>query len=124
MRLSRRIFSLLILSTFLLLFYVHIQTTIYQVSYSIEKKEREIAQLSENYKIAKFRAARLRSPRVLSERMKKLSLDLAAPKDQELIRVIKTKVVTPEVETGWYGPFRNLAWLNPIKEAQAKSSKD
>ena len=124
MRLSKRTFFFLILGTFVLLFYVHVQTAIFQISYSIEKKEREIAELSEDYKIAKFRVARLRSPHVLSERMKKLSLDLTTPRDQELIRVVRTKVVTPRIETSWYGPFRNLAWLNPIKEAQAKSPKD
>ncbi|MBI4357918.1 MAG: hypothetical protein HY584_01340 [Candidatus Omnitrophica bacterium] len=124
MRLSKRTFFFLILATLMLLFYVHFQTGVFRVSYSIEKQEREIAKLNEAYKIAKFRVARLRSPRVLSERMKKFSLDLTSPKDQEFIRVLKPKAVTTRVEAGWHGPFQTLAWLNLIKEAQAKSSKD
>ena len=119
---SKRTFSFLIAGTMLLLFYVHEQIAIFQVSYSIEKKEREVARLSEEYKIARFRIARLRSPDVLSKRMKETSLDLTTPKDQEVIKILKPKIVSEESKTTLPAPFQFQSWLHLIKEAQAKTS--
>ena len=126
MELSKRTFTILITATLLLLFYVHEQVTIFQVSYSIERKEREIARLSEDYKTAKFYLTRLRSPHVLSQRIKELSLNLAVPKDRQVIRVLKPKAVPVQiqVEESWPpAPFRFLSLLHFVKEAQAKTSK-
>ncbi len=120
---SKRIFSFLILGTLLLLLYVHEQIVIFQVSYSIEKKERQVARLSEDYKIAKFRAARLRSPDVLNKRMKELSLDLTSPKDREVIKITKPQIVSEQTtKTTAPAPFQFQSWLHLIKEAQAKTS--
>ena len=120
---SKRTFSFLIVGTVLLLFYVHEQVAMFQVSYSIEKKERQVARLSEEYKTAKFRVARLRSPDVLSKRMKKLSLDLTAPKDREVIKITKPKIVSEQTTKATVpAPFQFQSWLHLIKEAQAKTS--
>ena len=119
---SKRTFSFLIVGTFLLLFYVHEQIAIFQVSYSIEKKEREVARLSEEYKTAKFHIARLRSPDVLNKRMKELSLDLTSPKDQEVIKIMKPRVVPEQTKTTLSTPFQFQSWIHLIKEAQAKTS--
>ena len=54
MDLLKRKFVLLTAGTCLLLLYVHEQTSIFQVSYGIEKKERAVAKLSEEYKRMKF----------------------------------------------------------------------
>ena len=120
---SKRTFAFLILGTLALLLYVHEQVAIIQVSYSIEKKEREVARLSEDYKTARFKVARLRSPHVLNERMKKLSLDLTAPTDQKVLRVLKRKAVPVETEVRWPAPFQFLSLFHFVKEAQAKTSK-
>ena len=107
----------------MLLLYVHLQVSIYQVSYSIEKKEKEVAKLSETYKLAKFRVSRLRSPHVLNQRMKQMSLDLITPKDQEVIRVLRPKVV-PQDQKVAHAPMQFMSWLHIIKEAQAKVTKE
>lgn len=119
---SKRTFSFLIIGTLLLLSYVHEQILIFQVSYSIEKKEREVARLSEEYKNAKFRVARLRSPDALSKRMKKTSLELTTPRDQEVVRIIKPRAIPTETKTTAPAPFHIQSWIHLIKEAQAKTS--
>ncbi|MBI4394991.1 MAG: hypothetical protein HY583_02225 [Candidatus Omnitrophica bacterium] len=120
---SKCTYTFLIFGTLALLLYVHEQTAIFQVSYSIEKKEREIARLSEQYKTCKFKVARLRSPHVLSERMKKLSLNLTTPKDQKIIRVLKMKTLPLEPQVRWPAPLQFLSLIHFVKEAQAKTSK-
>ena len=125
MELSKRTFSLFILITFALLLYVHQQISIFQVSYSIQKKEHESAKLSEDYKLVKFRVARLRSPNALNQRMKQLSLDLTTPTEQEVIHVLKPKLVPQETKVSWPDPMQFLSWFHFVKEAQAKiASKD
>jgi len=124
--LSKRTFSALIFGTLALLFYVHQQVSIFQLSYDIEKKERRIARLSEDYKQARFDLARLRSPHALSERLKKSSLELIMPTDQEIIRVLKIEPVIQNPETRWPALFQFGSLLHFVKEAQAKtfSSKE
>ncbi|OGW85883.1 MAG: hypothetical protein A3C35_06720 [Omnitrophica bacterium RIFCSPHIGHO2_02_FULL_46_11] len=122
---SKRTVTFLILGTLLLLLYVHEQVSIFQVSYSIERKEREIARLSEEYKTAKFNLARLRSPRLLSERMKKMSLDLGIPTDQEIVTILKPKLqplshTSPMLDQP---AFRFLSLVHFVKEAQARDAQ-
>ncbi|MBI1977835.1 MAG: hypothetical protein HYS55_03685 [Candidatus Omnitrophica bacterium] len=125
MEISKRTFIYLVIATIALLLYVHEQVSIYQVSYDIGKKERELARLTEEYKTFKFRVARLRSPHVLSERMKRASLDLAIPEDQEVIRILKLRVAAPETREGkWSAPFQFLSLLHFVREAQAKTARD
>ena len=111
------------MGTLLLLLYVHEQVSILQASYAIEKKEREMVRLSEDYKVAKFRVARLRSPAVLNQRMKELSLNLTIPTDQEVVKVLRLKTVPADTKVSWPAPIRFASWLPFVKEAQAKTSK-
>jgi len=122
MELSKRTFGLIIAITLALLFYVHQQISIFRVSYTIQKQETEVTRLSEAYKLVKFRVARLYSPHVLSQRMKQLSLDLTTPTEQEIIRVLKPKMVPQESKITWPDPVQFLSWLHFIKEAQAKTA--
>ena len=122
MELNKRTFSYFIVITFALLLYVHQQISIYQVSYAIQKKEGEAAKLSEDYKLAKFRAARYRSPHFLNQRMKELSMDLTTPTDQEIIHILRPKIVPQETKVSWPDPVQLLSWFHFIKEAQAKTS--
>lgn len=122
MEISKKTFGYLITVTFLLLLYVHEQTSILHVSYSIQKKEREVAQLSETYKLAKFRVARLRSPQALNHRLKELSFDLTTPTEQEIIRILKPKIESLSSEKTAGSSSHFFPWLNLIKEAQAKTS--
>ena len=124
MELSRRLFCNLILGTLLLLLYVHEHVVVLQASYSIEKKERELARLSEDYKVAKFRVLRLRSPHVLNQRMKELSLNLILPTDQQLIKILKLKSAPVEEAVSWRAPIQFMSWLHFVKEAQAKTFGD
>lgn len=108
--------------TLALLLYVHQQVSIYHISYNIQKKEQETAHLSEEYKMAKFRVDRLRSPHILNQRMKQYSLELTTPTEQEIIHVLRSKMVVQESKVSWPNPVQFLSWFHFIKEAQAKTS--
>jgi hypothetical protein len=54
--------------------------------------------------------------------MKQLSLDLTTPTEQEIIRVLKPKIVPQENKMTWSDPVQFLSWLHFIKEAQAKTA--
>lgn len=123
MELTKRMVVGLTVGTLLLLLYVHEQVSILQVSYSIGRKEREAVRLSEDYKTAKFRVARLRSPQALGQRLNELSLDLIIPTNQEVVTILKPVAPSVEVEPGWPAPVRFASWLPFVKEAQAKTSK-
>lgn len=118
---NKRIFSLLMIVTVALLLYVHEQISLFRVSYSIQAKERQVAELGESYKLAKFRVARLRSPEVLSQRMKQLSLNLTTPTEQEIIRILKPQLVSQEQTMKWPDPIHFLSWFHFIQDAQAKT---
>ncbi len=124
MSFSNRTFAFLIAGTLLVLAYVHGQVSILRISYSIEKKEREVARLSEDYKLAKYQVARFRSPQFLQRELKARSLDLAVPKAVQVMKIIKPKELLPPLNqpatvktniTSWFGGF--------MREAQAKTSK-
>jgi len=119
----RSIYLGLILSMLGLLGFVHQQTSIYRISYSITAKERELTRLHEEFTQAKVRLAELRSPNALRARAEEVSLDLTIPKDQEVIRLLRMRPIAsrtaPERIIGL--PF--MSWFRFIKEAQAKTSK-
>jgi hypothetical protein len=126
LELSKRTFGVLIVGTLALLLYVHQQVSIFQFSYDIEKKERQIARLSEDYKRAKFALDRLRSPHALNERLKASSLELITPRDQEVIRILKLQPIIEKTESAAWSGFQFGSLLHFVKEAQAKtfSSKE
>lgn len=120
----RPFFSLLICVTLMLLFYVHIQAEIFRVSYSIEKKDRELAELSEKYKISRYSVTQLKSPNYLNEQLKKNSMELIVPKDTEILKIPVPKSIPVAVETVSGAPVKSqlLSLSGLVKEAQAKTS--
>lgn len=121
---SKRMFRLLVVGTFLVLGYVHGQVSILRASYAIEKKEREVARLNEEYKLAKFQLARIHSPGFLSKELKSKSLNLAAPKAVQVVRVLKPRVVTAGLDRTQAPAAKPnvFSWMSFSREAQAKSS--
>ena len=119
----RSLFSVLFSVTLMLLIYVHIQAEIFRLSYSIEKKERELAELSERYKVMHFSVTQLKSPNYLNEQMKKKSIELITPKTAEIIKVPMPKNF-PLPEEPAVSPVKAqlLSWAGFMKEAQAKPS--
>lgn len=122
MMLSKRAIKYLLLSTGLVLLYVHQQTAILQLSYSIEKKERKLAELSEHYKLARYQIARLRSPNFLNQQLKAHSFDLTHPKVIEVIKVPIPKVESAPSQAHWPLKSSLIFWMGTVKEAQAKTS--
>ena len=119
----KRIPIALVLSTILLLLYVHEQVLILKTSYSIENKEREVATLSEQYKIKRFRVDRLKSPAVLSRRVKELAFDFSAPEEQKVVTIMKPKLEREAIRENWQIPVQFSSWLHFVKEVHAKTSK-
>lgn len=104
--------------------YVHEHISIYRTSYAIESKEREVARLHEEYKLAKYALSRLRSPDMLSQRLQETSLDLTIPQEHEVIKLLRAKMLSSRVENSGPVRFAFLPLLQFSKEAQAKTSND
>jgi hypothetical protein len=77
----------------LLLLYVHAQISLFQVSYTIDSRSRQLAQQSEEYRLLKFEVEQLKAPRLLETRMKELQMDLTLPKEVRIVRVPTVPVV-------------------------------
>lgn len=116
-------FGLLMTVTVMLLVYVHIYTETYRLSYDIQKGETKLAQLSEQYKIARFRVSRLHSPNYLNKKLKEKSLQLITPKAAEVIKITLPKAVEAPIEPVTPVKYNFLSWISTMKEAQAKPSK-
>jgi hypothetical protein len=71
----------------LLLFYVHGQNALFHISYDIEDGSDKLTHLSEEYRRLKFEVDQLKAPRLLEDKLKSLSLDLALPQEIRVIRV-------------------------------------
>jgi hypothetical protein len=120
MKKSATPYAALIFSTFFLLGYVHGHTSIYRISYSIEAKERKVAELGEQFKQAKFRVSTLKSPAELTQRLKDTEIDLIVPKEHEIIKVLmrkRTITAAGRMSPRWI-PF--MTWFHLMGEAQAK----
>lgn len=77
----------------LLVLYVHEQVALLHVSYMLDTRVEKVTRLSEEYRQLRFEVEQLKAPRLLEEKMKQLSLDLALPQE---IRVMR--VPAPELE--------------------------
>ena len=71
----------------LMLLYVHEQVALFRISYQLDAKSEKLARLSEDYRKVKFEVDQLRAPRLLENKMKELSLNLALPKEVRVIRI-------------------------------------
>ena len=73
-------------STFFLL-YVHEQVALLNVSYQIDARSEKLGRLSEEYRELRFEVEQLKAPRLLDEKMKRMSLDLTLPNEIRVIRL-------------------------------------
>jgi cell division protein FtsL len=105
----------------MLLGYVHAQTSIYRISYSIEAKERQFAELSEDFKRAKFQVAQLRSPSHLSRRAKEASLELMVPREHEIVRILTDNAEVSQLEDPVLRCFPTHSWFGFVREAIANT---
>lgn len=120
---SNKIFSFLFVITATLLLYVHGQVSVFHVSYSIQKKEKELAKLSDEFKMLKYEVSQLRSLSYLDKMTKEMNLKLVMPKEVKVISVPverqADRISLPPtiVRKGF------LSFINFVKEAQAKTSR-
>ena len=120
---SRKVFSGLFVLTAALLLHVHTQVSIFQVSYSIQNKEKKLAALSDEYRIRKFEVSKLHSLVYLDKRKKEMNLNLVVPKE---IKIVPVPIVKPLVEPVMPNSLVRrsfFSFVNFIKEAQAKTSR-
>ncbi len=87
---------------FFFILYVRGQVALLRVSYQIDAKADKMAVLSEEHRRLRFEVDQLKAPRLLEEKMKKLSLELTLPQE---IRVVKMPA-----------PRMNEASLNEIPQ--------
>ncbi len=73
--------------SFLMLLYVHGETSLFSISYGIDAKSKQLAKVSEEYRRLRFEVEQLKAPLVLENKMKEMSLELMLPSDVRVIRV-------------------------------------
>lgn len=73
--------------TALFLFYVHEQISLFDISYRIQKDSALLTDKSEEYRRLRFEVDQLKAPRLLEEKMRKLKLDLALPKQVLVVQI-------------------------------------
>lgn len=116
----KKMFSTLFVVTFALILHVHTQTAIFRVSYSIQKKEKEMAVLSDEFKLKNFEVSKLHSLNYLDKRMKEMKLNLVMPKEVKVVsipQVPQSRITeAPILQKGIF------SFVSLIKEAQAKTS--
>lgn len=111
--------------TFFSLLYVHEQIVLFRLSYEMDLQSGMLDRKSEQYRRLAFEVESLKAPRLLETRLKELSLDLALPREIQVVRI--PELPMPEVPShsavtavpfaqGW-GDFLGR-W---VKVAQAKT---
>ena len=73
--------------TILLVFYVHEQIALFQISYILDKQAEAFETRSETYWKLKFEVDQLKAPRLLEQRMNELKLDLTLPHEVRVVRM-------------------------------------
>ncbi len=71
----------------MLLFYVHLQVSLFSISYSIDINSKELAQAQEKYRHLKYEVEQLTSPQTLAEQMDHLKLELVLPSEIQLVEL-------------------------------------
>ena len=120
---SKKILSGLFVVTLSLLLYVHTRIAIFQVSYSIQRNEKKVATLSDEYKIMKFEISKLRSLGYLDRRKKEMNLKLVTPKTVKVVSIPLETQAEPVVLPSPFVRKGFFSFVNLIKEAQAKTPR-
>jgi hypothetical protein len=85
-----KIILLITAGSFFFLIYVREQVALLHVSYQIDSRSEKMTQLSEEYRQLRFEVEQLKAPRLLEEKMKKMSLELTLPQEIRVVRVPAT----------------------------------
>ena len=120
---TRKIFLGFFVVTLALILHVHTQISIFQVSYSIQKKEKELAALSDEFKMRRFEVSKLHSLNYLDRRKKEMNLKLAVPKEIKVVSVPVEREAPRLMEAPPLVRKGLFSFVNLIKEAQAKTSR-
>lgn len=103
-----KIIMIVTMATSSLLLYVHLNVSLFHVSYDLNTKSQMLTQKGEQYRHLKFEVDRLKAPRRLEKKIEELSLDLTLPKDIEVVRVAKDNFLNnSHVEVIEHDPIQN-----------------
>ncbi|PIQ85411.1 MAG: hypothetical protein COV74_08850 [Candidatus Omnitrophica bacterium CG11_big_fil_rev_8_21_14_0_20_45_26] len=120
---SKRAYSGLALLTIALLLYVHTQIMIFQVSYNIQSKEKQLVELGDELKAHQYAVSQLHSLSYLEKRKEEANLKLVLPKTVKVIPIPMTKSVDHPIEAPAVVKRGIFSFVNFIKEAQAKTAQ-
>jgi len=125
MRGTGKFLAALSMSTALMVFYVHVQVSLFQVSYAIHTLSRDAAAKMETYRLLKFEVDQMKAPGLLEEKMKSLQMDLTLPQEIRVVQIpsapvseeqVLRKISLPSFSDGLTQVFGH--W---VKVAQAKT---
>lgn len=122
LREPKKLFYGLFFVTLILLLHVHMQVSIFQVSYSIQKKNKILSELTDDYRLQKYEVSKLYSLGYLDKRKKEMNLNLQPPKEVKVVYVPSEKIVKPVIEPPTLLRQGIFSFANLIKDAQAKTS--
>lgn len=117
----KKIFYSLIFITLALLLHVHMQVSIFQVSYSIQKKNKLLSELSDDYRLQKYEVSKLYSLGYLDKRKKEMNFNLEPPKEVKVVYVPSEKTAKSTIEAPPIIRQGIFSFANLIKDAQAKT---
>ncbi len=119
----KKLFAGLLLLTLALLLHVHMQVSIFKVSYAIQKNNKLFAELSDEFRLQRYELSKLYSPSYLDKRKKEMNLKLTVPREIKVVMVPEFKIAdTAVIEAPPIIRQGLFSFANFIKEAQAKTS--
>ena len=117
----KKFFYGLTLITLALLLHVHMQVSIFQVSYSIQKKNKLLSELSDEYRLQRYEVSKLYSLGYLDKRKKEMNFNLVIPKEVKVVYIPSEKTPEPIIQPLPLIRQGIFSFANLIKDAQAKT---
>lgn len=120
-----KILTFLTVLTASMVFYVHGQISIFQISYDLNQSTAVLEEKEEIYRELKFEVEQLKAPRLLEEKLQSMNLNLALPDHVQIIKIPVPAQMTTPMDTMLTKGTGNLSFPFDffgkwVKVAQAK----
>ncbi len=80
-----------------LLLYVHLNVSLFSLSYQINDRSKQVSKRDETYRYLKYEVERLKAPYRLSEKIQEHRLELDIPKNIRVIQMPMPEAIEPKV---------------------------
>lgn len=80
-----------------LLLYVHLNVSLFSLSYQINDRSKQVSKRDETYRYLKYEVERLKAPYRLSEKIQEHRLELDIPKNIRVIQMPTPEAIEPKI---------------------------